>query len=1305
MKENLWKAYVLLGVLVISVAGVGLLEGSSAAEVPASALASSDATEFVISASADTYIWQDYPNQNHGDSSILSVGYDETGNRDTLITFHMSLLPPDAVVVAATLKLYKVYNYAGMAMPNEETCNVYPHVNREPWQEMAVTWNNAPQYTFDFGAGTDAQAPATFVEWDVTNTVENWVDGTWANYGFRLAGDRETECAVGFQSREASPAVQPRLVVVYTLPTPTATNTPTKEPMTTRTPTPTSTKKPTATATPTPSKIPAETYTPTPKPTLTNTPTPSDTPTPTSTPTDTPPPGYGSCPGTVFIYADHDTYVDAENPSTEYGDEDALSIRREYADPQGNQRNLLLHFPLDEMISPGYHIYEASLELDWWWWDGVAPEDFWLAAVCGLESSFDQGTANWNNQPGYGSPCTTMQVYPEGPGLHTADVTELVRQWYAGTEPNHGIHVMPSVPALGAFRVEYRSWESPYGYSPRLVIQCGDEASTPTPTPTHTPTPTQSPTPTVTPTPVPETGDVVATYMYATQGLQTQDDAIPLFAGKPTYVLVRYQLVNPVPNYTYHAAAELRLYRGGWDWWEHGEAVLLPINTPTGYLELVGMEDYWPSVSGHNFIFELPSEYTTGVLNLEARIDPNHELPQSNSLNDSIERTIYCGPTRTYDFHLFLVSHVAEDGTITGAYGSQLPWSLDYAMAALPFSDVNFSYRVLVWNEADQGEMTCDTVNWELILQALTDGAVLGEDIYYALMPGGGTACATDIPSAVASSWVYSPRSTLAHELGHCFGRHHTQSPYFDETDMHDIGCGAKTGCEIWWGVPYCPDGFESYPYAGGSISPGLFDVFGFFRNHYHWSYFTGNFYIPDGSWEDLMTYCRPGRWSSDFTWLNIYEDFFETSAQVAAEEEESARSEPVDSLMAVGTIYADTGVVEMRPLYVLPDVTWAPEPNPGDYAIVLRDAGDAELVRHSFTPGLLDVDDFGNVLSFGELVPYADGTARVDVEGPSGVLVSVTSGPAAPTVTLARPNGGETLDGETVLVSWTAEDRDDDPLSYHVQYSVDDGATWSLVASNVLSTSTVIDTRNMPATERGRFRVLASDGIHTAHDSSDRAFTVPNHRPSVEILAPQAWETYVVSQTVALQAQVSDVEEGSLEPEQISWRSNLDGQLGQGARLSLADLTAGRHTITVNVEDGEGARASESVRIWVFAGPDDLPIRPDVLKAEPGLLTLNASEGIDSQPIYVYNQTDADPIAWTARASMPWVQLSATSGTTPGSITVSADAGSLPNGRYMAEIAFSNDRNPGETETVHLSVTARGGSSVYLPLILRSDS
>jgi hypothetical protein len=1255
MKDSSFKVFVLVAAVIISLVAAGLVRGSPVQE--AQAPSGPEQLEITIYAHEDTFIADNYGDDNFGDWGSLYAGNSGSASRDILLDFDLSVLPPDAVIVSATLELIF---YVNRDLPSQEPYTITAFVNTEDWQEMAVTWNNAPNYIYNFDPSSPVPSFEESMHWDVTNTVDDWVNGVLTNYGFRLYGDRFTQRTVEFYSREHGLNQPPRLIIAYT------------SGAVTPTPTSTATDTPPATATPTP-------------------------------------PGYGSCPGTVYVYADEDTYVNAQYPETEYGHLDYLWLKREFEHPQDTQRNMFLHFPIEALLPPGTNIYKATLMLRVIATEGDASPYWRTALVSSPEDPFDEDTTNWNNQPAMAFFEGSFDVSAPS-GWHTADLTGLVRDWYTGAEPNNGIGILASVPMSDTYAVQY--WSRNYSdaaYRPRLEIECGDAPPTPTPTPTRTPTRTPTATPTITPTPVPETGNVVAYHMGVSQGVQDFQHSIPLMEGKRTYIRIAYDLHNPVPNYIYNTTAKVNIYRGGvW------QASLAPINNWNGYLELVDIP--WYSVPHNTFIFELPTEYTTGEIRLQGIVDPDWDLPESSHADNYINRTVSFEPAVEKDMYLYLVKHIAADGTVNQVSYSDVQPSWEVAMATLPFVDVNTTLRTLDWDEATMGEMTCVGVNNLLIFDWLAEvGGQATPTYYYALMPGwgDGTSCAAGIPAMQASSWAGSSRTTMAHELGHCLGRHHTQNPRYDDGgNAYNIGCGAKTGC--WYSPTFnwvigCPNGFENYPYDDGSMSPYAFGseaVYGFYHNAWIESgandYWTSEFFVADYSWKDLMTYCKPERWTSDFTWENIYDDWFSLDAQGGFALEQTDQVTPTDTLVAVGTIVSSTGEIEMKRLYVLPDVTWAPEPVPGDFAIVLYDGSHTELLRHEFSPGLVDVEDFGNVLSMGEMVPYVEGTVQVDIVGPTGVLTSVVSGAAPPTVTVIYPSAVDNVSSEDLLVTWTGSDPDGDPLSYNVQFSDDNGATWRLVASDVFSTGVWIDSANLPGTNWGRFRVLASDGIHTASDISDRAFIVPNHRPSVKILTPMDGDIYIVSQTVGLEAQVYDVEDGTLDPGHLRWYSTLDGILGNGAQVSLASLTPGEHTIVFVAVDSDGATDSDAVQITVYAGPDELPPMPDMLRADPSIVVLDALVGAGSRPIYVYNHTNPDAIPWTAQASEPWVYLSDYSGTTAEMVTVWASTYDLPDGHYTATVTFTNVDNPAETATVNLSVTARR-FPIYLPLILRA--
>jgi hypothetical protein len=187
------------------------------------------------------------------------------------------------------------------------------------------------------------------------------------------------------------------------------------------------------------------------------------------------------------------------------------------------------------------------------------------------------------------------------------------------------------------------------------------------------------------------------------------------------------------------------------------------------------------------------------------------------------------------------------------------------------------------------------------------------------------------------------------------------------------------------------------------------------------------------------------------------------------------------------------------------------------------------------------------------------------------------------------RPTAARLVAGP-IAVQWTASDADGDPLTFNVQYSPDDGASWQILAQNVTGSGVDIDTFNVAPSDAGRFRVWVSDGIHTSSDTSDAPFRVPNAAPEVEIIAPADGITVASGQTVAFLARVFDRGTGPLPADQLAWRSSRDGTLGYGRRLAISDLSVGQHTVTFRADDGAGGVSEHRVTVNVVSDIAELP-------------------------------------------------------------------------------------------------------------------
>ncbi len=460
------------------------------------------------------------------------------------------------------------------------------------------------------------------------------------------------------------------------------------------------------------------------------------------------------------------------------------------------------------------------------------------------------------------------------------------------------------------------------------------------------------------------------------------------------------------------------------------------------------------------------------------------------------------------------------------------------------------------------------------------------------------------------------------------------------------------------------------------------------------------------------MTYCD-NQWLGDFTSEGIM-TFFQSNPVAASPAVDRRLIDQVDRLLVMGSIDAATQEVTLNSLFVIPNAGDVEPRVPGPYAIVLRNANGAELARYPFTP---DVGEGGpsrqdqpnqerhvEVLFISELVPYVAGTARVDIEGPGGALLkSVTAGANPPNVTVTSPNGGEVLGGNTITVTWTATDPDNDPLTFNVQYSPDNGASWEMVAQDIVGNSIGLDAANIVRSggAQGLFRVWASDGIHTANDTSDRPFTVPNRVPQVNITQPSANVTIGISQTLNLEGTAYDVDTGTMADNQLRWSSNIDGVLGNGAQLSIATLSEGVHTITFRADDGEGGVATDTVQVTVIGDPTKLPALADALVAGPSTIVFDTAGGVVTATLAVENQNLNNPIAWNAVADKPWVQLSATSGMTPADIVVSFKDTGLAEGIHTAEITLTSPDVPGQSVVVQVRVTITR-FNLYLPLAFK---
>ncbi len=429
-----------------------------------------------------------FPTRNFGANDVLGVRGNNQGV--SLVTFDLDLLPKDAPVVVATLRLY----VAGRTAPGELALSAARLLR--PWSASYATWQQAAASSSwtepgagglgsDRRASLDDLSPAgdagTWVELDVTDAVRAWQADPLTNRGLALFTADSSVTQVNFASAEWPQAAQrPQLVIRYVLPD--------------------------GALTPTPS--------PTATPTSVNvTPTPIPTPTPRVR---TLQQGLGGYSGVI------DTYISNWSPNGIFEGQTKLSVRHPdefaaliYFDLAGQlPANALVRkadlklFSTAATVDAGFYLRAFDLYRDWTAWQVT-----WLQARNGSP----WGVPGANDTSTDRSPDAEDWGHVFGANAWARlELTQIVQRWVQNAGSNRGL-VLKAY-ANRNVQYDFASSEWPdITYRPSLRIEYllpGDIPTqtptatacvgcTPTPTATRTPTATATQTPTRTPTPGP----------------------------------------------------------------------------------------------------------------------------------------------------------------------------------------------------------------------------------------------------------------------------------------------------------------------------------------------------------------------------------------------------------------------------------------------------------------------------------------------------------------------------------------------------------------------------------------------------------------------------------------------------------------------------------------------------------------------------------------------------------------------------------------------------------------------------------
>ena len=173
-------------------------------------------------ANKDAYIDSGGSTNNYGTSSSLYVGKYQSYNypynhytERSFIGFDLSSIPSHTTITSATLNLL-----LRDAPSSSRTYNLYRITSS--WIESgtgSITWSNVPSTdTTVLSTMTTGTSDDTWKSFDVKNSVQDFVSGTYTNYGWKIQDSAETNDYEGrFRSRDTSGTTSdPFLSITYT---------------------------------------------------------------------------------------------------------------------------------------------------------------------------------------------------------------------------------------------------------------------------------------------------------------------------------------------------------------------------------------------------------------------------------------------------------------------------------------------------------------------------------------------------------------------------------------------------------------------------------------------------------------------------------------------------------------------------------------------------------------------------------------------------------------------------------------------------------------------------------------------------------------------------------------------------------------------------------------------------------------------------------------------------------------------------------------------------------------------------------